>query len=173
MSSIIQAFLTLCKVTLPASGLILCVLLVRGLMIKWAPRRAIMLLWLAVALRLLIPVSFESYMSLIPTEGLIPTVDEVFKAPVETDIVLEADTVWDEELPTPTPPITVTPPAAEPQITLGQALVTGSTILWMAGVAALMLYAVVSYILLARRVAEGVRYIPVSPDGTPLRGARV
>ena len=169
MSSIIQAFLTLCKVTLPASGLILCVLLVRGLMIKWAPRRAIMLLWLAVALRLLIPVSFESYMSLMPTEGLIPTVDEVFRAPVETDIVLEADTVWDEELPAPTPPITVTPPAAEPQITLGQALVTGSTILWMAGVAALMLYAAVSYILLARRVAEGVRYIPVSPDGTPLR----
>lgn len=168
MSGIIQVFLTLCKVTLPAAGLILCVILVRGLMIRWAPRRAIMLLWLAVALRLLIPVSFESHMSLLPAEGLIPTVDEVFMAPAETDIVLEADTIPAGEQPAPTPPVTVTPPAAEPEITMQRSLVAGGAIIWLVGVAALMLYAVISYIVLARRVADGVLYTPVNADGSPI-----
>ncbi len=168
MSDIIQAFLTLCRVTIPTTGLILCVILVRGLMVKWAPRRAVMLLWLAVALRLLIPFNFESHMSLLPAETLIPTVDEVFMEPAETDVVLEADTVPEDEMPSPAPPVTVTPPAAEPQITLQQSLVSGGAILWLAGVAALILYAAVSYIILARRVAEGVLYTPKDPDGVSL-----
>ncbi len=168
MSMIIHVFLTLCRVTVPAAGLILCVILVRGLMVKWAPRWAVMLLWLAVALRLLIPFSFESHMSLLPAENLIPTVDDVFMEPAVTDVVLEADSVPMEEMPTPAPPVTVTPPAAEPQINLRRSLISGGAILWLVGVAALILYAVISYIVLARRVAEGVLYTPKDPDSMPM-----
>ncbi len=167
MSVIIQVFLTLCRATISAAGLILCVVLVRGLMVKWAPRRAVMLLWLAVALRLLIPFSFESHMSLLPATDVIPAVDELFMAPAETDSVLEADTVPVDELPVPTPPVTVVPPAAEPQINLQRSPIASGAILWLVGVAALMLYAVISYIILSKRVAKGVLYTPKDPDGTP------
>lgn len=167
MSGIIQTFLTLCRITLPAACLILCVIFVRGLMAKWAPRRAIMLLWLAVALRLLIPFSFESHMSLLPAEDFIPTVDEVFMEPADTDIVLEVDTLFGEELPAPTPPVAVTPPATEPQITLRRSPIVGGAVLWLTGVAALILYAIISYIILARRVRRGCRIRRRNPTTRP------
>lgn len=166
MSGIIQAFLTLCRVSLPAAGLILCILLVRGLMIQWAPRRAVMFLWLAVALRLLVPFSLESHMSLLPAERLIPTVEELFIEPAETDIVSELDSTPAEELPV--PPVIVAPPAAGPKVTTEQALAAGGAVLWLAGVAMLALYASVSCLILARRVADGVRYTPTDADGTPV-----
>ena len=163
MSNLIQAFLTLCKVTLPAAGLILCLILVRGLMIRWAPRRAIMLLWLAVALRLILPFSFETSMSLFPSEPQIPTVEDVLKIPADDNMILDPDTFPTDGTLTPIPPVTVTPPEREPRISI-QTLVTGGAVLWVSGMALLMLYAAVSYVILTRRVAEGV---PYTPSGGP------
>ena len=58
-------FLKLLSMSIPASLLVLFVIAVRSIL-KKAPRAIICLLWLAVGIRLVCPISIESPLSLVP-----------------------------------------------------------------------------------------------------------
>ena len=64
-------FLKLLNMGLTASWLVLAVLLLR-ILLKKAPKWTHCLLWAIVAVRLVLPVTFESSLSLVPSGEVIP-----------------------------------------------------------------------------------------------------
>ena len=156
-----EGFLTLVNRGLPAGWLVLAVIAARFLL-KKAPRWAVCALWGLVALRLLCPFSPESPLSLIPDaqpvspEAVWNTVPAMEMAPDATEApvspVLEA--VLPDGLPvSPTP---------------AQEIVAAASILWCAGLAGMVLYTLVSYRRLSRRVKGAVRI-----DGNLYQGAAI
>lgn len=156
-----EGFLTLVNRGLSAGWLVLAVIVARFLL-KKAPRWAVCALWGLVALRLLCPFSPESPLSLIPDaqpvspEAVWNTVPAVEMAPDATEApvspVLEA--VLPDGLPvSPTP---------------AQEIVAAASILWCAGLAGMVLYTLVSYRRLSRRVKGAVRI-----DGNLYQGAAI
>lgn len=138
------------------SVIIVLVLLLR-LCLRKAPRQLICILWLLAAVRLLLPFSFESQLSLQPE---IPSFsDTAVQQPVQRP---DDGPVTDV---TPLPPVSspapndtpVTPPATAPEppktLTLRQIL----PILWLAGAGALAVYATSSCLLLKKRLRTAVR----------------
>ena len=156
-----EVFLTVVNRGLSAGWLVLAVIAARFLL-KKAPRWAVCALWGLVALRLLCPFSPESPLSLIPDaqpvspEAVWNTVPAVEMAPDATEApvspVLEA--VLPDGLPvSPTP---------------AQEIVAAASILWCAGLAGMVLYTLVSYRRLSRRVKGAVRI-----DGNLYQGAAI
>ena len=156
-----EGFLTLVNRGLSAGWLVLAVIAARFLL-KKAPRWAVCALWGLVALRLLCPFSPESPLSLIPDaqpvspEAVWNTVPAVEMAPDATEApvspVLEA--VLPDGLPvSPTP---------------AQRIVAAASILWCAGLAGMVLYTLVSYRRLSRRVKGAIRI-----DGNLYQGAAI
>ena len=156
-----EGFLTLVNRGLSAGWLVLAVIVARFLL-KKAPRWAVCALWGLVALRLLCPFSPESPLSLIPDaqpvspEAVWNTVPAVEMTPDATEApvspVLEA--VLPDGLPvSPTP---------------AQEIVAAASILWCAGLAGMVLYTLVSYRRLSRRVKGAVRI-----DGNLYQGAAI
>ena len=156
-----EGFLTLVNRGLSAGWLVLAVVAARFLL-KKAPRWAVCALWGLVALRLLCPFSPESPLSLIPDaqpvspEAVWNTVPAVEMAPDATEApvspVLEA--VLPDGLPvSPTP---------------AQRIVAAASILWCAGLAGMVLYTLVSYRRLSRRVKGAIRI-----DGNLYQGAAI
>ena len=156
-----EGCLTLVNRGLSAGWLVLAVIAARFLL-KKAPRWAVCALWGLVALRLLCPFSPESPLSLIPDaqpvspEAVWNTVPAVEMAPDATEApvspVLEA--VLPDGLPvSPTP---------------AQEIVAAASILWCAGLAGMVLYTLVSYRRLSRRVKGAVRI-----DGNLYQGAAI
>ncbi len=74
-------FLKLVNMSITASVMILCVILLR-LLLRKAARKYCCILWMLVGLRLICPVTFESTLSLIPSAEPIP------------EAVLERNTLW-------------------------------------------------------------------------------
>ena len=134
-----DVFLKLVNLSISASWLILAVLVLR-VVLKKAPKWVMPLLWGVVALRLVCPFSIESVLSLIPSAETIPS-----------EIVTETlDIVTNPTL----------PPAAE--VTVGvsrqQAQVDFNiySVLWLAGMAALLVHALVSAGKLKKKLATAI-----------------
>ena len=131
------------------SVIIVLVLLLR-LCLRKAPRQLICILWLLAAVRLVLPFSIESRLSLQP------------EAPEFSDTVIQQPVLPPVDRPV-TPPIT--PPVSQPEqngtpvpeppktVTLRQAL----PYIWGSGAVALAVYAILSYLLLKRRLREAVK----------------
>ena len=144
-------FLNILNMSIAASWLILAVVLLRFLL-KKAPKWIIILLWGIVALRLAVPFSFESALSLIPSA-------ETFNA---HNIQYE------------TPAISSGIPAVNNAVNpvLGETFAPNSvgsinplyiwtlvvSAIWLVGIAAMLLYAVISYVRVRQSVAERVPY---------------
>ncbi len=140
-------FLKIAHLSLAASWLILVVCLLRLLLHK-APRSMICLLWALVAVRLLCPITVESALSLVPTKAEIIT-EEVLYDPqptIETGIGIVDQTIapFVSESLTPHPGASVNPI---------QIYTIMAAQVWLVGMAVMVLYAVVSYLRLGRRVA--------------------
>ena len=138
-------FLHLLNMSLTASWLILAVLLVR-VIFKKAPKALICLLWAIVAVRLLCPISFESVLSLVPSAEPIP--QEILFSPAPSidsgiPIVNEAVNPALSESLAPNPGDSVNPL---------QIVAAVAANVWILGVAAMLIYAVVSYIRVYRKV---------------------
>lgn len=142
--------------------LILAVVCVR-FMLKKAPKWIRGILWGMVALRLVLPFSLESVFSLLPEE-----------TPVEyvmMEEVREPATSVIQELNPGNAPMVVTPIGGaddglvreEVTMTGGVNIISVVTILWLAGVILMVLYCVLSYGKLRRRVAEAVIYRKEKP----------
>ena len=142
-----RIFLELLNRSLAASWLVLAVLLLRPLL-KKAPKNLRCLLWGLAALRLLLPARLKSPLSLIPAAA--PLSVSVGAAPTLESGVAAVDKMVNPVLAesfAPTPMASADP--AQIWLHIGAAV-------WLAGLIALLLYALVSYVLLRRRVADAV-----------------
>jgi len=144
-----KLFLELLNRSITAGWLILAVLLVRVLF-RRVPKWVTGCLWLLVAVRLLIPFSVESVYSLIPTAEMFPYEILYSQKPAVDTGVNVLDTVVNHTLESsaPGPGDSVNP------LQIAAAL---STIVWLAGLTVLLASAVVSYIILMRKVRTAVR----------------
>ncbi len=134
-------FLKLMNMSITAGWLVLAVLIVR-LFLKKSPKWISCLLWGIVALRLLLPFTVESPLSLIPSAEVIPQNIATSSAPaIQTGInVINS---------------TVNPMMTQQVIESGNAwdtILSVASVVWIVGMAAILLYGLISYILLRWQV---------------------
>ena len=140
-------FLKLLNLSISASWLVLAVLVLR-LVSKRSPKWINVLLWGIVALRLVLPFSIESALSLIPSaETVSPAAVQFDPAPTITSGVSVIDNV-------------VNPPLSEHFSAVPTASVNPLYVwteiagwVWLIGLGAMLLYALASYLRLRRRVS--------------------
>ncbi|MBQ8831545.1 MAG: PASTA domain-containing protein [Oscillospiraceae bacterium] len=152
-------FYDLLNMSLKASYVILAVILVRFLL-KKAPKKYSYALWAAAAFRLVCPVSFKSVISLFAlqaarnnttyvdlTQVVSPAVNTIQpRANVGIPVV---DTAINNSLPAPTPQYSANPM---------QIIMYIAMMVWLAGIAVLLLYGVISYIRLHRKLRFAVKF---------------
>ena len=143
-------FLKIINLSISASWLVLAVLLLR-FVLKKAPKWINVLLWGIVAVRLAFPFSIESALSLIPSAETVPMDIEMAVQPEINSGVPVINSMVNPMLSSFAPPQDVLTSANPLQI-----WIPIFSILWIAGIAALLLYTVVSYWRLRRKVSEAV-----------------
>ena len=140
-------FLKLLNLSISASWLVLAVLALR-LVSKRSPKWMNVLLWGIVALRLVLPFSIESALSLIPSaETVSPAVVQFAPAPTITSGVSIIDNAVNPSLSehfAAVPTMSVNPLYVWTEI---------AGWVWLIGLGAMLLYALVSYLRLRRRVS--------------------
>ena len=140
-------FLKLLNLSISASWLVLAVLVLR-LISKRSPKWMNVLLWGIVALRLMLPFSIESALSLIPSaETVSPAVVQFDPAPTITSGVSVIDNAVN--------PALSEHFAAAPTASVNPLYVWTEIAgwVWLIGLGAMLLYALVSYLRLRRRVS--------------------
>ena len=155
-------FLKILNMSITASYVILAVIFIR-LLLKRAPKKYSYLLWTVVLFRLICPVSFSSVCSIFQTKpfdmtaalrdsgaslNFIPADIGLMETPKVTVGIPTMNSIISGNLPPATPYDSVNP--LQIWIFLG-------TILWCAGIAALLVYCIVTYIRLKHRVPTAVR----------------
>ena len=140
-------FLKLLNLSISASWLVLAVLVLR-LVSKRSPKWMNVLLWGMVALRLMLPFSIESALSLIPSaETLSPEVVRFDPAPTITSGVEFIDNAVNPSL---SESFAAAPLASVNPLYVWTYLAGW---MWLIGLGAMLLYALVSYLRLRRRVS--------------------
>ena len=143
-------FLKLLNLSISASWLVLVVLALR-LVLKRAPKWVNVLLWGMVALRLMLPFSIESALSLIPSaETLSPEVVRFDPAPTITSGVELIDNAVNPSL---SESFAAAPLASVNPLYVWTYLAGW---VWLIGLAAMLAYALVSYLRLRRRVSASI-----------------
>lgn len=133
-----------------AAGWLIVAVVVLRVLVKRAPKRFRLLLWAVVGLRLVLPVSIESALSLVPSAQTLPEGVMYAAAPeLNTGIAALNDAI--------NPALTAAF-APEPAASANplQVLLPVASVIWLAGAAAMLLWALVSWLRLRRRVAEAV-----------------
>ena len=144
-----DVFIKTLNMGIAASWLILAVVVLR-ILLKRAPKRFRLLLWAAVGLRLVLPVSIESALSLVPSAQTLPEGVMYAAAPeLNTGIAALNDAIN---------PAFTAAFAPEPAASANplQVLLPAASVIWLAGAAAMLLWALVSWLRLRRRVADAV-----------------
>lgn len=144
-----DVFLKLVNLSISASWLILAVLVLR-VVLKKAPKWVMPLLWGVVALRLVCPFSIESALSLIPSAETIPS--EIMTETREPVLYEQAtlDIVTNPTLPSAAEvPVGVSRQQAQVDFNI-------YSVLWLAGMAALLVHALVSAEKLKRKLATAI-----------------
>ena len=140
-------FLKLLNLSISASWLVLAVLVLR-LVSKRSPKWMNVLLWGIVALRLMLPFSIESALSLIPSaETVSPAVVQFDPAPTITSGVEFIDNAVNPSL---SESFAAAPLASVNPLYVWTYLAGW---VWLIGLGAMLLYALVSYLRLRRRVS--------------------
>lgn len=141
-----ELVLKLLNMSISASWLVLAVLLLR-LLFRKAPKWISCLLWSIVALRLVIPFHFESVLSLIPSAEVIP----------QNIVTTQTPAIYSG---IPAVNSTVNPLFTQhmtPENHTLETILFFVTVVWLVGVAALLLYSTVSYWRLRWRVQASIR----------------
>lgn len=147
MAEIFQKALNM---SIAAGWLILAVIALR-LLLRRAPKRFRLLLWAVVGLRMALPWSIESALSLIPSAQTLPEGIMLERAPVlDTGISALNGAINPGFTAAFTPELGA---SANPL----QVLLPIAAALWMLGAAAMLLWALVSWLRLRKRVREAVR----------------
>ena len=174
LNSLFGALTPLWEMSLTAVYVTAVVVLLRFVLKKRAPKQVLCLLWLVVFARLLIPVNLESPFSILPDEERVQAVQslpsrlagaEPSAAPVQNPAPVQTSGVTmnpvsqgsvSSAAPALTVPDGVTP-NAQPQAPAGfpwRALLAG---VWLAGAAAMCLYALASCLSLRSRLYDAIR----------------
>ena len=142
-------FLKILNLTINASWLILAVIAAR-LLLKKAPRWISCLLWGLVAVRLLCPISLESVLSILPSAKVVPENIEMVQDPhIDSGVRIIDNAV------NPVIEKSFSPDAAS-SVNPMQVVVFMGSIIWLTGMTVMLLYALISYILLRRKVRASV-----------------
>ena len=144
-------FLTIVNMSITATWAVLAFTLLRPLL-KKAPKWINCLLWGVVGLRLCLPFSFESVLSLIPTAQTIPSNITTTPNPkIDTGVGIVNDFVN---------PAISNSFAPDPSFSMNplQAVVGVASNLWLVGAILMLIYSVVSYIILKRKVSVSLHY---------------
>ena len=172
-------FLKILNMSITAGWLILAVMITRWIL-RRATRRIICLLWVFVAVRLVLPLSLPSPISLIPNrqpipESIITATEQENEEPV-TDMATSAT---DQEAHTSneatefnTPETLVPAVNPDPSIDLNtaasanpwQAAFSIASIVWVVGICAMLLYAVIHYLKLKKSLAASIEYREAGTD---------
>ncbi len=172
-------FLKILNMSITAGWLILAVMITRW-MLRRATRRIICLLWVFVAVRLVLPLSLPSPSSLIPNRQPMP--ESIITAPEqenEEPVTDMATSATDQEAHTSnettefnTPETLVPAVNPDPSIDLNtaaganpwQAAFSIASIVWVVGICAMLLYAVIHYLKLKKSLAASIEYREAGTD---------
>ena len=138
-------FLKVLNLAINASWLIMAVIVSRMLM-KKAPRWISCLLWGLVALRLICPFSLESALSLLPSGNVVPGNIEMVQKPQ----IYSGVRIIDQAV-NPVIGGTLSPKAGD-SVNPMQVAVSVASVVWLAGLAVMLFYALISVLLLKRNV---------------------
>lgn len=143
-------FLKLLNMSISASYLVLAVVVLR-LVLKKIPKSVRCVLWGLVGIRLVWPFSFESVLSLIPSRETVPPEIVYARQPAIDSGVAVIDRVVN-------PVITSSfaPSSELASINPIQVWLFVGEILWVVGMAAMVIYALTSYLRLRRKVSASV-----------------
>lgn len=146
-----ELFIRLVNMSVTASYLALAVMAAR-LLLKKAPKWVPVALWALVGLRLILPISIESGFSLVP--GTQPVPSNIMSSPlpqINTGIQAVNSAVN---------PILGSTMAPQPGDSVNpmQVLMFAAGVIWLIGMAAMAVYALVSYLRLRYRVREAVQW---------------
>lgn len=146
-----QIFLNIINMSISASYIVLAVLLLR-LLLKKATKWITVVLWGIVAVRLICPFSIESVLSLIPSaETISPSIMTDSTPTINTGIPILNNTlnpIIGESL----------APALGDSANPLQVLVPICTAIWIVGMVALLVYTVISYVRVKRKIGTAVLY---------------
>ena len=146
-----ELFLKIVNMSISASWLVLAVLVLR-LVLKKAPKWCNVLLWGIVAIRLICPFSFESAWSLIPSAETVPMNIEMAASPAIDSGVGAINSVVNPVIGAVFAPAPVA--SANPL----QIWIPVLAVIWLIGVAVLLVYTAASYWCLRRKLDTAVRY---------------
>ena len=146
-----EIFIKIINMSISAGWIVIAVMLIR-LFLKKAPKRAVIFLWAIVAVRLVCPFSPESVLSLIPSAETVPA-----------DIVYSQTPSINSGIPAIDGAVNpVISDSLEPDITASvnpaQTAVSAAALIWIAGTAAMLVFALVSVLKIRGRVREAVKY---------------
>ena len=152
-------FLNIVNMSISASWIVFAVLLLRALL-KKAPKWITVLLWGIVAVRLICPFSIESVMSLIPSTETINPEILVEQAPVVNPGIpvidgMENPMINDTEKPAIGEPVTPTPDTTP--VNSVQTVITVLSAVWLAGIAGMLAYTVISYFRVKGKIGTAIR----------------
>lgn len=144
-----EFFLNIINMSISASWIVLAVLLLR-LLLKKAPKWITVLLWGIVAVRLICPFTIESVMSLIPSaETISPEIMMDATPEINSGVPFLNDTIN---------PIISESFAPDPAMSANplQILIPVLSTIWLMGVAGMLLYTVISYFRVRRKIGTAV-----------------
>ncbi len=148
-------FIKILNMSITASYFVIALIILRAVFRK-IPKWLNCALWGLVGLRLILPFSFESILSLIPSSETIPPNITMSKNPQISSGIPVFNHVINpviSESFTPDPSYSVNPL---------QVITFVLSVLWVTGIAAMLIYTLVSYILLRRKTRESIK----TEDGT-------
>ena len=144
-------FIKVLNMSISAGWLILAVMLLR-LLLKKAPKWISVVLWGLVGLRLVFPFSLQSVLSLIPSAEVVsPSIGYAQHPEINSGVSVIDNAVN---------PTLGTSLAATPMNSVNpmQIILYLGGIIWTVGIAILLLYGLISYLRLRRKVAEAIPY---------------
>lgn len=142
-------FLSLLNMSITASWIALAVIVLR-LILKKAPKWIMGVLWGFVALRLICPFSFESVFSLIPSTETVP--QEILTSNNPT---INSGLGFVNQAINPVISGSLSPNASE-SVNPMQLVVFIASIIWIAGIIAMISYTLISYLRIHKKVCEAV-----------------
>ena len=146
-----ELFLKTLNMSIAASWLILAVVLLR-FALKKAPKWIAVLLWGVVAVRLVVPFSFESALSLIPSAETFNAHNIQYETPAISSGIPAVNNAVN---PVQGETFATNPAASVNPLYVWTFIVS---VIWLIGIAAMLLYAVISYVRVRQSVGESVPY---------------
>lgn len=147
-----EIFLQVFNISITASWLVLAVVLAK-VILKKAPKWINCVLWGLVAIRLLVPFSFESALSLVPSREILP-VSEIYTPIYEGSTQAFAPQVNSGfELVDSVLQPAISETSAQPVL---QSNISIIACVWLAGIVAMLIYSLISYMKVRKSVRESM-----------------